>query len=390
MTKASLHFLVLVFATLLASLDSFGQVSTQDRRRPPQVGQPIPSQISQQTLRQQLMRNLRPFEELKLSDLLRLSYQEEFEMELVSLGLMAQLQGQGQGMIELLQNGRPLASDIIKRNLKEARLLIPARTPMQGLTIRASSDVFIDSIVAEVIISARPVPPPHTGPGQWERPVQPNSLISIPLNQVVRGHAQIPLDQLARQQGISLQGAQIERVVVMGQPSMYGRTASVQIELNRRPVGVVKYLMPGDRTTPLPIPSLEEVRSGLSLLVLGDAQISEVRIRVGMVRPQSPPTQRVLVGQEISYGLPLELSRLLGWESRLIRSVSIEARSLRQFQSQIALLSRFGELQGVIQIQSGAVRGTINLSRPLSPQELRLESMSPIIIDALEIEFLGL
>lgn len=390
MTKASLHFLVLVFASLLASLNSFAQISVEVGRRhqPPQY-QPMPGQ--QQILREQVMRHVRPFEELRLSELLRLSYHDEMEMELISLSLMAQHQGQGQTIIELVENGRPLASDTVRRNLKEVRLIVPARTLLQGLALQASSDIYIESITAEVIRSARPGPGPGQGPGR-EQPAQPNSLITIPVHQSVRGYAVIPLDQLSRSQGLSLIGAQIERVVVMGQPSMYGRSASVQVELNRRPVGIAKYLVAGDRQTPIQVQSIEEVRSGLALIVSGDAQISEVRIRVGMVRqgpqgPQFPQSQRIYVGQEISNRFPLELSRLLGYESRLIRSVTIEARTQRHLQAQVSLLGGYGELQGAIVIQSGSVRGTINLRRPMAAHELRLESFSPVLIDSLELEF---
>lgn len=381
MKKASLNFLVLFLATLIVSFQSHAQ------RNPHGQVQNQPSQG--EVIQQQLNRNLRQFESLSLSEALRLSYSEEREMELISIVLMAEHMGQGQTLIELVQNGRPIASDSVRRNLKEIRMIIPARTLLSGLSLQASGEIFIQSISAEVLRSRIPGPQPHPGPG-YELPAQSGSLITIALHHQVRGYSRIPLAQLARQQGVSLIGAQIERVVVLGQPSMYGRSASVQVELNQRPVGMIKYLVAGDRNTPLQVQSMEEVRSGLALIVNGDAQIQEVRIRIGQVRsqgPQLPQSQRIYVGQEVSRHMPLELSRLLGYESRLIRSITIEARTQRHLQAQISLLRSYGEVQGAMIVQNGSVRGTIQLRRPLAAHELRLETQTSVVIDTLELEF---
>lgn len=386
MKKASLNFLVLFFAVLLVSFQSHAQRNPQGQQG--------------EVIQQHVNRNARAFESLSLSELLRLSYSEERDMELISISMMAEHLGQGQTLLELMQHGRPIASDTVRKNLKEVRMVIPARTLLSGLTLQASGDIMIQSITAEVLRSRIPGPGPGPGPGPqpypgpgYELPAQPNSLITISLNQMVRGHARIPLAQLARQQGISLIGAQIDRVVVLGQPSMYGRSASVQVELNNRPVGAIKYMVAGDRNTPLQVQSMEEVRSGLALVVNGDAQIQEVRIRVGQVRPQGPQgpqfpqSQRIYVGQEVSRYMPLELSRLLGYESRLIRSITIEARTQRHLQAQISLLGSYGEVQGSMIVQSGSVRGTIHLRRPMAAHELRLETQTSVVIDSLELEF---
>lgn len=371
MKKASSSFLVLFFAALLVSFNSFAQFS---------MGQ-------NETIRESVNQNLRSYERLRLSDLLRLSYQEQSSIEIVSLSISAQSLTNTQTQLQLTQHGRLLTSETVRRQMREIRLMLPARTMADGLELSAQGEIYLESITAEVSFSRMPGPGQgYPGPG-YEQPAQPNSLITLHVNQSVRSYARIPLEQLARQQmGISLQGAEIERVVVQGQSS-YGRAASVQVELNGRQVGQSKYLSAGQ--TPLPIETNETVRS-LALIVNGDAQISEIRIRVGQVRnpgPQLPQTQRVYVGREVSSYSHLELSSLLGYESRLIRSITIEASASRYGQAQLEVATRYGEIQGVLFVSGNTIRATIQLRRPMAAHELRLQSMSPVHVSSLEIQF---
>ncbi len=393
MKKPSSSFLLLIFAALLMSFQSYAQISVEIGRgngpRGPRPGQgqgQQPDYYSQsEMIREEVRMNMRSYERLSLSQLLRLSYGQENGMEIITLSVRAQSLMNGPAQLELHQHGRLLSSQTVRRQANEIVFSVPMRTLLSGLELSSVSEIYLESITAQVQRSYGPGPGPG-GPG-YELPAQPNSLITLQVNQSARGHLRIPLEQLARQQmGITLRGAEIERVVVQGQ-SVYGRAASVQVELNGRPVGQMKYLSQGQ--TPLPIQSMEAVQS-LALIVSGDAQISEIRIRVGQVRPegpQYPQTQRIYVQQEVSSRYPLSLSALMPYENRMIRSVTIEARARVGGQSQLILSAIYGGQQGAIMVNQNQARATIRLARPMSASELQLLTNSVIQVEALEIEF---
>lgn len=376
MKKATSSFLILFFAALLVSFQSFAQMND------------VVSERVQQTLRRQ--------ERLRLSDLLRLSPQEQREMEILSLSLMAQ-SFQGPSTLEILQQGRSLTTpQTIRRQLKEVKVILPARTSLEGIEILAQDEIFIESVTAEVVRgrplptptpSPYPTPYPPTYPQPERRPV-PNQMINLQVMQDVRMQQEIPLDTLVRQQmGLTLAGAEIQRVIVQAQPLGYGRAASVQLVLNGRLVGEEKFIS-GQRL-PILVQTYEEVRT-LGLLVRGDARIHTVSIRVGQVRaqpeqPQRPQVQRVLVNQEINSRSALELSRVLPYENRLARAITVEARSRSGAQAEVALTTAY-EVLGTLIVSQVPMRPVIRLLRPTSLQELRLQSYSQVLIDALEIE----
>ena len=379
MKKASLSFVVLMFAVLLTSLQSFAQ-------------RDVVSERVQQTLLN--------YQRLRVADLMRISPYESRDMEVLSLSVMAQSFGPAQ--LEILQNGRSASGpQAMRRELRQIRVVLPARVSLESLELQAIGELFIESISMEVERIRIPGPSPMPGPRPIPMPqvqqVAQGSLLTIQVQQDIRGGMELDLERLLRErQGLTLQGAQIDRVIVEGQPS-YGRAASVSVVMNGRVMGQEKYLSPSQARLPILLNSMEEVRSGLSLQVRGDAQIRSISIRVGTVRSQGPVNpgpgypgqgsqiQRVMVGQEISSRMPLELSRLLPYESRLVRSVSIEARSYSQ--AQVAIVSQYGEVLGSVIVGSGQIRPRLQLSRPMSVRELRLESLSPVQIDSLELEF---
>lgn len=386
MKKASSSFLLLAFATLLVSFQSYAQISVeigrpgrgQNRPQP----QPLP-QAHNEVIREQVSQTLRPYQRVRLIDLMRLSpYQER--SELLSLRLMAESLVQGPAQLEISERGRILAVERVKRNLNEVAFIVPIGTRLESLELTASADIFISSLSAEISSDRYPQP----GPG-YETQVTPHSLITLQVNQSVYGRGVISLDQLARQQlGVTLEGAQIERVVVEGQPSGYSRQASVQVEMNHRLVSDIKFLGQG-RQLPLPVSSLEEVRT-LNLIVSGDAHIMDVRIRVGQVRPRLPEyprAERVVVRQEILPRAALHLSSVLPYEARLVRSITVEGRATRQIQAMLSLVGIYGEHQGSGVLSSGPSRATIVLRRPMPASELRLEVSERALIDSLEIEF---
>lgn len=379
MNKATSFIALLVLGSLMA------ETSAQTLPAHQQAGQnqhASGSQIISEVVNATLVRSTR----LRVAELLRLTHLESRDLELVALSLNAQT-FRGQASLELLENNRPVSAlQVVKKQLKEIRFPIGARTDLSDLEISASDDVIIQSITAEV----RRVRPGGSGQGQWPAPEQqpmPGQMVKLQINRDIRVSGELPLKQLAKQQlGLSLEGAQIERIAVEASV-IRGYSASVQLEMNQRIVAS-KSISAAQRATPLLMNSREEVRGNLRLLVRGDVIIHAVSIRIGQVRPtqpQLPQIQRVQVFQEISSGRVLELGRLLPYESRLISTISLEARTSRS-QAEVALLA-MGQVVASAIVAQVPMRPVLQLMRPMSAQELRLQSLSPVMIDAIEVSF---
>jgi hypothetical protein len=174
------------------------------------------------------------------------------------------------------------------------------------------------------------------------------------------------------------------RVVVEGQPLMYGRPASVQVEMDQMLVGPLKYLAQGDMKTPLPLRGSMLNRS-LRLVVQGDAHIYNVMIRVGQVRSHYSSQLRLAVHQELGQHQVLELGRFMPYENRLVRSITLEARS-RFAQAHLSLMTMRGEFLGSALVTQVPLRPVIHLSRPVSIQELRIHAAAPVSIDSVTLE----
>lgn len=102
--------------------------------------------------------------------------------------------------------------------------------------------------------------------------------------------------------------------------------------------------------------------------------------------PEQSQYQRVYVGQEVSSRYGLELSRLLPYESREVRSISIEGRT-REFQAVVFVYNYRRELVGSAVLNQYNPRPVIQLFRPVPLRDIRLESNQPVQIDSLELEF---
>ena len=183
--------------------------------------------------------------------------------------------------------------------------------------------------------------------------------------------------------------------MVEAQPLLRGRSATVQVELNGRLVGPMKVISPSQTRTPLPINSFEEIRT-LRLVVNGEARITDIGIRIGQVRPiiggghgqgQGPRLERIQVGQEISSNRPLELSRLLPNEFRSVRSIALQARTVRSQGAEVALISWSGQLLASVIVTQVPMQPVLELMVPMSIRDIRLQSLNSVIIDSLEIEF---
>jgi hypothetical protein len=368
MKKAS-SFLVFLFAALFISLQGFAQTAER--------------------LSERVQQHLRFGEKMSLGQLLRLSPQEQRQLEILNLAVSAQ-SFYGPARIELLQNGRQLHQPlVIRRHLNEVKFTLPAGTRAEGLELSVSEEIFLESVSAEIIRlrhapQTRPQPYPH----RYEARPVPHSILTLQVHQEVRGFADINLVHLVRSQlGLTLEGAEIDHVIVEGTPVMgrFASAASVAVLLNFRQVGGERSLSHAQHRTILPLNTFEEARD-LSLRVRGDARIETIIIRVGQVRPNQPRVERISVRREIYANMPLDLGHLMPYESRLVRSVAIETRSSRGH-AELMLLSVRGEMLGRVSVSNFPMRPVFQLFRPLSLRELRLETYSAAIIDSVELEF---
>ena len=233
-------------------------------------GQPGPAQV----ITQRISQSLRMREVRRVSELLRLSMSESMELNANSITLFASSL-RNPAMIQISSRGRMISNQIIQRQLSSVTILLPAQSRLDDLEISASDDMLIDTIT--VLAESSRV-------RRQDMPAMSGQLIKLDLRQDVRLSAEINLKQLVQQQlGISLEGAQIERVAVQGQV-LRGRSATVQVGMNNRIISEVKTISEFQGVTPLPLGTMEEVRGDLTLLVRGDVFLSQIIIRVAQVR----------------------------------------------------------------------------------------------------------
>lgn len=284
----------LALVVLSVSLASHAQVRPRqgdDSRRRDQPTQPLPQPQydrhddhrvdrwndpydqrfpQNESVEARIQRSMIRGQRLRLSQYL---YPRQAGQEVLSLSIRAQAFSR-LAQIQVLSRGLLIQTLQIGQFSQELQVRSYDMGSLDQLELVTYDDVYLDTVSAE--LESRYVP--------REYPVAPNSLVQLRINQNMSYGGQISLDQLVRDQlGQSLQGAEIERVIVNGDPM--GRSqASVGVELNGRLVGPMKFLSIGQRMLPLQVNSFEQVRS-LRLIVQGPAQITEVSIRVGRVRP---------------------------------------------------------------------------------------------------------
>jgi hypothetical protein len=372
MNKATASFLILFFVVLMTSVSSFAQ------------GRIISERVVQ---------TIRSFERHQLDDLLRLSRAEERRMEVRSLSITAEsLIGPVQ--LTLSQNGLPLATEIVRRNLREITLNLPRIVSVDELELSASGEIFIDTISAEISIRGRPHPGPGPGPGPnpypYPQPAQYSDL-RVRVDQDFSSYGVVHLKNLIREQlGVLIIDNEIESLTVEAYARGRNQIASLQVELNGRLLGREQYIRNDRILHFLPVNSFERI-STLQLITKGEVSIKNVIVRVRDIRhvPQQPipQSQRIYIGQETSGYNTLLLGRFLPYEYRSIRSITIEARSRFQTMSQLTLATNFGQILGSVVIFQTPTRSIIYLSRPMLASELRLESLTPVMIDSLDIQY---
>jgi hypothetical protein len=261
---------------------------------------------------------------------------------------------------------------------------LPENLSLDHLRLVAQGEVFVESLRAEVSSQRR-----SQGHQQWTPQVSPDQIVSVQVNQQVRGGTRIDLKRLLEtQQNLSLVGAEIERVIVEGQ-SVGGRTATVQLELNQFLLGSSEFLSPQHSRKPLRVQSMELVSTNLSLHVRGDAFIQEVLIRIGRVeqRHEYPRENegRIFIGETVESQRPLMLARYTRGQDSWVQTIELEAQALES-QAELAVVSVRGEFLGSSIVRTGRQSIRINLSRPTRMSELLLQSWSRVRVDYLTKE----
>ncbi len=387
MKKASWSLMFVLLATVAST--SYAQRDHHEPRRhePAPIPQ-YPTPLShyeerfpqEEILSERIQRTLRIGERLRLAEVLRSRSQGG---EIVSLTIAAQ-SFRGQVTLSLMDGYSTIEMLQVRRQIQDIPVRASQLGQLQMLELSANEEIYIESITATIRSHREP---------QYERELQvsPYTLITLRVNQdVVNG--EIPLKRLVKEQlGLSLEGAQIERIAVEGMP--IGRAApSVHVELNNRIASQVKYLSTVQRRTPLQITSFEEVRS-LRLVVSGPARIMDINIRIGAVRssynpapipspyPMPIPSSRILVNQEVSPSYPLDLAQFARGYS-VVRSLTLETTIRGYNGGEITLMGRLGQIVGRGYASQG--RTTILLTIPTPLSDIRIYTQSQIFIGSIE------
>lgn len=227
-----------------------------------------------QVITERVSQQLRMREVRRVSELLRLTMGESMELEATSITIQASA-FRNQASLDISSRGRLISSQIVRRHLGSVTFLLPSSSRLDDLEISGTDDIFIDTISVLVERAYRPRPDIQATSGQ---------MLRLEIRQDTRISGEIHLKALVKQQlGISLEGAQIERIAVQGIVT-WGRSATVQVEMNHRLIGPVKTISASQGITPIPLNSYEEVRGSLKLLVRGDVSITSINIRIGQVR----------------------------------------------------------------------------------------------------------
>lgn len=298
MTNASWHrvlFVVLTFG-FLSALTAHAQFRYEDRPSPrpeprsdrydrhdrydqydpynPYDPYPVQDEVIEARVQQNLYRGSR----LHLSQFL---YARNPNVEVLSLTIHARSYGYYGGSLQILSRGRQMETHSVSQYGSPIYSYSHQLGSLDELELSSLDDVMVESITARVRRIQGPQIPqgPHY-PRVY--PVAAHSLVTLEIHQDIHGR-DLPLEQLVRQQlGQTLQGAEIERVVVEGDPVGRGQ-AMVGVRLNSRLASQMKALSYSSRMLPLPVSSSEAVRS-LELVVQGSARIQRISIRIGRVR----------------------------------------------------------------------------------------------------------
>lgn len=149
----------------------------------------------------------------------------------------------------------------------------------------------------------------------------------------------------------------------------------------------------GMQTTNLRLPLPQGTRiDDLTLGTRGDLYVETLRAEVRQRYPSpGPRPERIIVRQELAPHSIMDLGRVLPYENRLVRAITIEAYTRYSQGARLQLTTAWGEVIGSLIVSRSPMRPRFLLMRPLSLRELQIRSLSPVPaeIATLELEYVS-
>ncbi len=213
---------------------------------------------------------------------------------------------------------------------------------------------------------------------------QQRSVITENMQRHVRMHEQLRLSQLFRLFPQEARSTEILSLKITARGYLAQGTEFQILENGRIIMGGLVRL----HRTELRLPFRSRTMiDDLVLSLRGDMFIESIQAEV--IRPhRGGPPHRVYLRQNLAPGAVLSLDRVLPYENRLVRAITVEA-SARPYNGLLHLTTRYGEIIAGVEVTQFPTRPRVELFRPLPLRELQFRSVSSghVMLDALEIEF---
>lgn len=212
---------------------------------------------------------------------------------------------------------------------------------------------------------------------------QQRSVITENVQRHVRMHEQLRLSQLFRLFPQEARSTEILSMKIIARGYLAQGTEFQVLERGRVVMGGLVRL----HRTELRLPFRSRTMiDDIVLSLRGDMFIESIQAEI--VRPYRPePSHRVYLRQNLAPGAVLTLDRVLPYENRAVKAITVEA-SARPYNGLLHLTTRYGEIIAGVEVSQFPTRPRVELFRPIPLRDLQLRSVSGhVMVDALEIEF---
>lgn len=336
-------------------------------------------------IRQSIHRSMRYFDILDVERELNLRRRAQ----IVKLTVRARSQEFRSAFLQLQENGRSSGiSQSVSRFSSTVDFFPTSRN--SRLEIQAQGDLVIEEIIAEVIFEQSPIPGPGPRPGQG---------ISIHVNERIFGSRNLPLLQLARQQGARVEGLRLQSVTVQGESLGRFSHAEVRLIVNGSAQGFYQRLNLRGGTVSLSLNGFNheigrDIRT-LQLEVRGDAQINTVILESSRrpgpgPGPQPAPMLRLSPQKELNGRLSQTLEQAInapiGYSNRLVSRIVIAASTRSSGEFSIVDISR-GPVQRV-NLNRSVRTTTIHFPHAIALRDIGFNMIGNARIENIDIEFL--
>lgn len=366
MNKAVSRSLFALFMLLVAPVETFA-----DSRH---------SFMYDSEVTQRVQESLRSGESLKISQWLRLSDSEA--RELVGLKLRVRNQNGSSSSLSLLAQGRVLETTQVRSSYsEEITFHLSSEIHLETLRLICHGEVMVESI-SGVLRNYQ-----DYGSTYLRQP-EPEEMIQLHLNKVVRGGTRFQLSHMTQEmQGLTLEGAEIERIILIGRAESRTRTsASAQVLMDGRPVSGHELVNTYSDKTPIRILSSQSVTHSLELLVQGEMIVDAVLIKVGRVqRIRSSHESLIPIREILERGQTLSLAPFSRRSPPGVDRFTLQVTSLERY-GEIQILNSWGEIIMTETLRSGSSRVEIVLPRNTELREVSLRSWSRVMVESIEFE----